>query len=147
MCVPVDAPPILLFSESDKRLDQRPSCSAAACFGPDEQVFKIADRSEAPGMRVEDIIGESYWFARATTGEKAPDRLVRRENALPDLPRNFVGDRAIKGRAITAPSGLFVATVMSRCRSKSSRILDFRVSSISHRRIAKAEHQLCRWAA
>jgi len=66
-------------------------------------------------MRVEDIIGESYWFARATTGEKAPDRLVRRENALPDLPRNFVGDRAIKGRAITAPSGLFVATVMSRC--------------------------------
>jgi len=115
MCVPVDAPPILLFSESDKRLDQRPSCSAAACFGPDEQVFKIADRSEAPGMRVEDIIGESYWFARATTGEKAPDRLVRRENALPDLPRNFVGDRAIKGRAITAPSGLFVATVMSRC--------------------------------
>ena len=66
-------------------------------------------------MRVEDIIGESYWFARATTGEKAADRLVRRENALPDLPRNFVGDRAIKGRAITAPSGLFVATVMSRC--------------------------------
>ena len=66
-------------------------------------------------MRVEDIIGESNWFARATTGEKAPDRLVQRENAMPDPLRNFFGDRAIKGRAITAPSGLFVATVMSRC--------------------------------
>ena len=56
-------------------------------------------------MRVEDIVGESNWFARATTGEKAPDRLVRRENALPDPLRNFVGDGAIKGRAITAPEG------------------------------------------
>jgi hypothetical protein len=105
MCMPVDAPPTLLFSESDKRLDQRPSCSAATCFGHDEQVFKITDRSEAPGMRVEDIIGESNWFARALTGEKAPDRLVRRENALPEPLRNFVGDRAIERRAITAPEG------------------------------------------
>jgi len=54
-------------------------------------------------MRVEDIIGESNWFARATTGEKAPDRLVQRENAMPDPLRNFFGDRAIKGCAITAP--------------------------------------------
>jgi hypothetical protein len=43
--------------------------------------------------------------ARAAGGEKAPDWLVGRENALPAPLRNFVGGGPLKGRAITAPEG------------------------------------------
>jgi hypothetical protein len=41
-----------------------------------------------------------------TAGEKAPNRLVRGKNALPDALRDLVGDRAIKRRAIRAPEGM-----------------------------------------
>jgi hypothetical protein len=35
-------------------------------------------------MGVKYIIGEPNWFAVETAGDEAPDRLIRRQNALPD---------------------------------------------------------------
>jgi len=43
---------------------------------------------------MENVVGEADWFVRVATGEEAPDRLMRRENALPDTLGDLVGDCA-----------------------------------------------------
>jgi hypothetical protein len=93
----------MLFPERYEPLDQRPPYSAAACFRRDEPVLKVADRLEAPGVMVEDIIGEPDWFVPITASEETPDRLIWRKNALPDPHRDLVRNHAIKGRAIPTP--------------------------------------------
>jgi len=101
--MPVDAPPSMLLSERDERNHEHPPCTAAPRFRHDEEILKIADRLETPGMGVKDIIGEPNWFAVETAGDEAPDRLIRRQNALPDALRDRVRNRAVKCRAVSAP--------------------------------------------
>jgi hypothetical protein len=97
MGVPIYSPPALLLPDRYETFNQRTRSPSPACFRPNEEILKIADRSEAPGVEVEDIIGETNRCSLARTGEQAPHGLIGREDAMP----HAFGDRV---RHVTAES-------------------------------------------
>jgi len=82
--MPIDAAPSAFLAERDEAIDQGATRSAAAGLHRDEEVLEIADRLEAPGVGVEDIVGESDRLALGPAGKQATHRLIRRQDTAPD---------------------------------------------------------------
>ena len=114
--VPIDAAPSAFLAERDEAIDQGASRSGAAGLRRDEEVLEIADRLEAPGVGVEDVVGETDRLALGPARKQATQRLIRRQDAAPDAFGDGVRDRAVESRAIAAPQREPSAVVVSLCR-------------------------------
>jgi hypothetical protein len=90
MGVPVHPSPTLFFAKRNEALDEGPPNPAATCIRLHEKVFKIADRPEAPGVEVKDVIGQANGRALRRTGKKASHRLARLQDAMPHAFGNRV---------------------------------------------------------
>jgi hypothetical protein len=93
----------LLLPERYETFNQRTPSPSPACFRPNEEVLKITDRSEAPGVEVEDIIGQPNRCSLARTGEQAPHGLIGREDAMPNAFGDRFRDVTAESCAVAAP--------------------------------------------
>ena len=70
--MPIDAAPSAFLAKRDEAIDQGTTRSAAAGLRRDEEVLKIADRLEAPGVGVEDVVGKSDRLASGRQASRQP---------------------------------------------------------------------------
>src|SRR5882672_11921793 len=103
MRVPIDASPALLPSKRCEPFDQRPARPFATRLRRNKNVLKVANHLEAPGVGMQDIIGEALWFTAGLGDKDAPNGLARSRDSGPDSVGDFVRNRMIEGRAIGAP--------------------------------------------
>jgi hypothetical protein len=114
--VPIDSAPSAFLAERDQAIDQGATRSAAASLFRDEEVLEIADRLEAPGVGVEDVVGESDRLAVGQARKQATHRLTRRQDTAPDAFGDGVRDGAVESLAIATPQREPSDVVVSLCR-------------------------------
>jgi hypothetical protein len=61
--------------ERHEHLDKRSPRSAASPVWSDKEILQIADGTQAPGVRMENVIGQPDWFATWPECKKAPDQI------------------------------------------------------------------------
>jgi hypothetical protein len=101
--VPINAPPIMLPAKGDEAVDKRFAGCTAAIVGCNEEILKIADRLQAPGMRVKHVVGETNRSARLSTGQEAPNRLIWGQNSTPDSLSDRLRDIGVECRSVAVP--------------------------------------------
>jgi hypothetical protein len=101
--MPVDVPPAVFPAEGDQSLYERAARALSARSGRDEKVLQIASRAKAPGMGMENIVGESDGFTFWAECEQGTDRLARRKDTLPETLSGFIRNTTIEFRTISLP--------------------------------------------
>jgi hypothetical protein len=101
--MPVDAPPAVFPAQGDQSLYERLACAFSARSGRDEKVLQIASRAKAPGMGMENIVGESDGFTFWAECEEGTDRLARRKDTLPEAESGLIRNTTIEFRTISLP--------------------------------------------